>query len=331
MLKPEQTVIDLYRHLLGRAPSEKELSNWVAQLDKSSFETLFYEFVKSTEFRSRARVRTHFPNGHYHSAVVDPEAVREYVNWSANQPIAAIELPLESMAAFYAKHLDMFRATALANEKSPEQRYYLDGAPFPHGDVLTLRAMLLEYRPNHIVEIGSGFSTAAMLDAADQFGLNFRITCIEPYPARLQSLLRPDDHDRVTLVEKDLQKVPIDLFKTLSAGDILFIDSTHIMKTGSDVHYELFHILPVLRRGVLVHIHDIQYPFEYPPEWIYDRNYSWNEIYAVRAFLMYNKAFSIVFWNSYFRRAKTQWLVEHFRAILNQNPGGSIWLVARGG
>lgn len=331
MPNAEQAVIDLYTHLLGRPPEDKEREAWVAELENSSFENLFYKFVGSPEYQSRTRVKSCFANGHFHSAVVNPETVREYVDWSNAQPIAAIDLPLEQMTVFYAKHLEMFRTTKLSNEKSPKQRYYLDGAPFPHGDVFALRAMMVDYRPKRIVEIGSGFSTAAMLDAADEFGLNCQITCIEPHPNRLHTLLRADDGDRVTLLQQDVQRVPLDLFRSLSAGDILFIDSTHVMKTGSDVHYELFHILPALREGVLVHIHDIQYPFEYPASWIYDFNYSWNEIYAVRAFLMYNRAFKIVFWNSYFRRAKAHWLAEHFSEILNKNCGGSIWLVARGG
>lgn len=325
-----QAVVDLYTHLLGRPPQGQELDGWAAELEKSSFENLFYKFVSSPEYQKRTRVQSCFPSGHFHSAVVNPETVREYVDWSNAEPIAAIDLPLEQMTAFYAKHRDMFRATVFSNEKTSKQRYYVDGAPFPHGDVLALRAMMVDYRPKRIVEIGSGFSTAAMLDAADEFGIDCGITCIEPHPERLNALLRADDRDRVTLIQQDVQKVPIDLFKSLSAGDILFIDSTHVMKTGSDVHYELFHILPTLGEGVLVHIHDIQYPFEYPPQWIYDLNYSWNEIYAVRAFLMYNSAFKIVFWNSYFRQAKAHWLAEHFSEILNKNAGGSVWLVARG-
>ena len=81
-----------------------------------------------------------------------------------------------------------------------------------------------------------------------------------------------------------VQDVPIDEFRALGSGDVLFIDSSHVLKTGSDVHRELFEILPALASGVLIHFHDIDYPFEYPDLFLFERRYSWNEAYAVRAF-----------------------------------------------
>ena len=98
-----------------------------------------------------------------------------------------------------------------------------------------------------------------------------------------------------------------------------------MLKTGSDVHYELFHILPVLQPGVLIHFHDIQFPFEYPDQWIFDENRSWNEIYALRAFLMYNNRFKIKFWGSCFAHLRAELVRDVFAPFL-KNPGGSIWL-----
>lgn len=269
-------------------------------------------------------VRNFFPPGHFHSPVVDPSTVKDYVEWSRAQPIAGIDLPLEAMQAFYERHLPMFKATRLAKTRETGRRYYESEAPFPVGDVLSLRAMLLDHKPRRIIEIGSGFSSAAMLDTAEEFGLSFRLTCIEPYPERLRSLLRPSD--RVEIIEQELQTVPLERFHALESGDIVFIDSTHVLKTGSDVHYELFHILPALRAGVIVHFHDCRYPFEYPNEWIFERNYSWNETYALRAFLMYNARFRVIFWHSFIRHVRHAWFAEHFPEMLPKNPGGSIWL-----
>ena len=96
------------------------------------------------------------------------------------------------------------------------------------------------------------------------------------------------------------EDVDLGVFETLSAGDILFIDSTHVVKTGSDVVYEISTILPRLNPGVLIHIHDIFYPFEYPKHWIIDRSRSWNEIYMVRAFLQGNSDFKIIMFNHYY-------------------------------
>jgi predicted O-methyltransferase YrrM len=192
-----------------------------------------------------------------------------------------------------------------------------------------LRAMIAHFRPKNVIEIGSGFSSACILDAVDQVGLSdFTMTCIDPDPSRLRSRLREEDHSRVKIIEGPVQDVPVSTFSTLNENDILFIDSTHVLKTASDVHYELFSILPSLKKGVLVHFHDIHYPFEYPRQWLFEKNLSWNEIYALRAFLMYNTAFEVVFWTGLFAHRQHALILETHPLFL-QNPGGSIWLRAR--
>lgn len=296
MENPEQLIRDLYAHLLRRMPGDKELDSWADALRRGeAFESIFYKFVKSSEYKSKQRLRCLFPDGHFHSPVVDPDSVKTYVDWSVGQPLRGITIDIDRMRALFERHIPMFRATRLPSTKESNRRYYLDGSPFPYGDALSLRAMLAEHRPPRIVEIGSGFSTAVMLDAVEDFGFKPRIVCIEPDPTRLKSLMRAGDLSVVEIVSRNLQTVDLRTFEMLEPGDLLFIDSTHVMKTGSDVHYELFHILPTLKPGVLVHVHDIQYPFEYPAKWIYEDNYSWNETYALRAFLMYNSRFDIVF------------------------------------
>jgi predicted O-methyltransferase YrrM len=210
--------------------------------------------------------------------------------------------------------------------KTAERRFYFDGAPFPYGDALTLHAIMGHFRPKRIVEIGSGFSTACMLDSAEIHGMNdLQITCIEPYPDRLHSLLRPDDRSRVKLLERPVQEVPVqDIVAGLERNDILFIDSTHVMKTGSDVHYELFEIIPAVNPGVIIHVHDCGYPFEYPPEWV-EKNYSWNEAYAIRAFLMYNLSYKIIFWGSLFKALFPE-KVRQEGGMFIKNAGASLWL-----
>ena len=119
------------------------------------------------------------------------------------------------------------------------------------------------------------------------------------------------------------------LIDELQAGDLLFIDSSHIVKTGSDVHFELTEILPRLAPGVVVHFHDMFYPFEYPQRWVSQENHSWNETYFLHAFLMFNPAFRIEFWNHY---VATQMRDEVLRLSPGPgkrfliNPGGGLWL-----
>ena len=105
-----------------------------------------------------------------------------------------------------------------------------------------------------------------------------------------------------------MQDVPLEVFHTLSANDILFVDGSHVARIGSDVVHILFHILPRLRPGVIVHFHDILWPFEYPKRWVVGAGYAWNEAYCLRAFLQYNRAFEIMYYNSF--------LVENYPAQL---------------
>lgn len=263
--------------------------------------------------------------------MVDPGTLGTYLEDQAQidrQGIAAIELPAEDMLAFWSAQLSGMLAFQASYKSAKGLRYRETGSPFPMGDALVLAAMMASKPPARIVEIGSGFSTACMLDAAEHFKLpNLRITCIEPYPDRLKGLLRDKDWGQVSLMECPLQAVPLEVFTELKANDILFIDSTHVLKTGSDVHYELFRILPILARGVIVHIHDCPYPFEYPKLWVYDQNYSWNEVYAVRAFLMYNSRFRVKFWASYFKERYTGEVRRDFSDFLKVSAT-SLWLTA---
>jgi hypothetical protein len=179
-------------------------------------------------------------------------------------------------------------------------------------------------KPSRIIEIGSGFSTACMLDSSEEIGITPEITCIEPYADRLKSLLRPAD--KVEILESPVQDVSVDRFKALEKNDILFIDSTHVLKSGSDVHYELFEILPVLKSGVYVHFHDLMYPFEYPPDYVFDTNYSWNEAYAVRAFLMYNRVFAPFYSSSLLLQLENAY-VKKLYPDFPANPGSNLWIV----
>jgi predicted O-methyltransferase YrrM len=326
----ERFVALMYEHLLCRKPKPDEFRHWVTvAATKLTPDQLISAFANSHEYVERKRVRTQFPIGHYYSPIEDPSSVEKYVARNREidpGEIAGIPLSTDAMSRFWERLLPIVRGTPFQDEKSADRRFCYNNNNFPYGDAIVLRAMLGRYRPKRVVEVGAGFSSACMLDAVDEFELrNFRLTCIEPDPVRLNNLLRPEDADRVELIASPVQEVPLDVFSELESGDILFIDSTHVLKTGSDVHYELFSVLPCLRPGVLIHFHDIQYPFEYPRKWVFENNNSWNEIYALRAFLMYNNEFRVLFWCSMLARANRPLLVSTFPLVL-RNSGGSIWI-----
>jgi len=179
-------------------------------------------------------------------------------------------------------------------------------------------------RPKRIIEVGCGYSSLVILDALDELGdPDVEVTMIEPHAALLRSLLRPGDERRVTILERPLQEVGTDAFACLRDGDILFIDSTHVCKTDSDVTHALGRVLPSLAPGVSVHFHDIFWPFEYPRDWVYQGR-AWNEAYALRAFLQYNTAFRIELFLSYLWYVQREAL-ESAMPLVAAN-GSSLWL-----
>jgi predicted O-methyltransferase YrrM len=185
--------------------------------------------------------------------------------------------------------------------------------------------MIRHFRPRRVVEVGSGFSSALMLDTNElHCDPPMQLTFVDPHPDRLDGLLRPHDRGAVRLIAAPVQGVALDLFDALGAGDFLFVDSSHVSAPGSDVNHLLFTALPRLRPGVVVHFHDVFYPFEYPPEWIREGR-AWNELYTLRAFLQYNAAFEVLLFNSYlgYRHAD---LIRRQMPLMGVNPGGSLWL-----
>ncbi len=208
----------------------------------------------------------------------------------ADRPIYDIDFNLdrqmELLKAFFAIPLLQW-----CNEPTGQLRYYYNNGYFHRGCAHVLYYMINVLKPKRIIEVGSGFSTAVMLDTNEHcFQNQIEIESIEPYPERLKKLLKQTD--KVTLHEAKLQEIPVDVFERLEENDLLFIDSSHVVHFNSDVDYIFFEILPRLRKGVYIHFHDIFYPFIYPKAWIYEGR-AYNEMYLLRAFLMNNENYKI--------------------------------------
>lgn len=188
---------------------------------------------------------------------------------------------------------------------------------FSYSDGTLLYCMLRKYKPKRIVEIGCGHSSLLMLDTnrIHQFTQADRFTFIDPHLSQFQTL-------EGYMIDRVVQSVPLNVFEVLEANDILSVDSSHTASHDGDVNFLLFEVLPILQPGVLIHFHDIHYPFEYPSSW---RNRPWNEAFMLRAFLQFNKEFEIVIWNNFLYREYTSKL-EHYLPLCRKNPGGSLWL-----
>jgi predicted O-methyltransferase YrrM len=181
------------------------------------------------------------------------------------------------------------------SELFENSRYDAMNGAFGALDAAALYCMLRDLKPKRIIEIGSGHSTlvtAAAIRTSQAEDRTYRpnFTCIEPF---LPEYLQDTPAEVSEVVPAALQIVPLELFTSLTAGDLLFIDSTHVASFGSDVLYEYLTILPALAEGVVVHIHDVFLPHDYPERWLREHRFFWNEQYVLEALLLMNPSFRV--------------------------------------
>src|ERR671933_797456 len=196
-------------------------------------------------------------------------------------------------------------------------------------DAAIYYALIREIKPAKIIEIGCGYSTqiAALAIARNQQEAKTgEIICIEPYPEPQLVDAKLD----VQLIVERVENIDLKIFEQLSTGDILFIDSTHTVKFGSDVCREILEILPVLASGVWIHFHDIFFPYDYPPKWLIERRLAWNEQYMLEAFLAYNPHFEVALTNHWLSVDYLQEVAKIWPGVLNwKDPYhhcASLWL-----
>ena len=269
----------------------------------------------------------HVPPGHYYSPTISVEDLisREDKIWKPSpRDILGLDLNEDEQLGLLNDFVSFYKELPFEALAKNDLRYYFENKFFSYSDAIFLFCMIRKNNPKRIIEVGSGFSSALMLDTNKLFYNNsIKCTFIEPYPKRLKSLIM--ENDKIDLIEQPLQNVDIELFEELGRNDILFIDSTHVSKTGSDVNFLMFEVLPRLAKGVKIHFHDIFYPFEYPKEWVIDRKKSWNEGYILRAFLSYNNKFKIVAFNAFLEEFYKKWFEENMPLCL-KSQAASIWL-----
>jgi predicted O-methyltransferase YrrM len=273
--------------------------------------------------------------GHYYSPIPN---LRDIRSGSRARPegeptaLPSIDLHEGRQIRLASLFSDLYHDLPFTDRKTERFRYFLDNGYFSYGDGIVLYAFLRTFAPKRVIEIGSGYSSALMLDTSDLFLDNAtHFTFIEPYPNRLLSLLNDSDKSRVRIEEKPVQEVDTRLFSSLEANDILFVDSSHMAKWHSDVVHVIFHILPSLNNGVIIHFHDVLWPFEYPENW-FEIGRAWNEAYFLRAFLQNNIEFEILYFNSYMALYHEDLLVESMPKVLKAptskgHPGNtSLWV-----
>ena len=270
-----------------------------------------------------------YPAGHYYSPIPSRKEVEQYCAGSpSDDSVPEVNIRrgdqrvlLEEFAKFYSEMPHLTRG-------DDTLRYSFDQGWFCQSDAIILYSFIRHFKPRRIVEIGSGHSSAVILDTLEKFGAGeTKVTFIDPHPERLESILRAGDRDNVKVIAERVQDVDVDLFRQLTPGDLLFIDSSHVLKMGSDLHHILFKIVPYLPVGVHLHFHDIFYPFEYPVEWLKQGRY-WNELYMLRLFLAGNRDWRVTMFNDFVNKEFRDFIEEKMPAC-RKNFGGSLYLTKR--
>lgn len=260
--------------------------------------------------------------GAYYSTIPNPAFIEQEKEkiFKDEYPIPGIELHEQAQYDWLSSQASIIGEFPFHPDAGGKYRYYFNNPFFNQSDGLTLYTVIRSFQPKKIIEVGSGFSSALMLDVNEVFMSNsIHLTFIEPYPDRLYSLLSESDKQKASIKVNFIQNIPVSFFEQLGENDVLFIDSSHVSKVGSDLNYLLFQVLPTLKKGVIIHFHDILYPFEYPYDW-FKMGISWNEAYLLRAFLMFNRSYEIMLFNSMIGKLGSEPLKSDF------GQGGSIYL-----
>ena len=271
------------------------------------------------------------PPGHFYSPLCDPEAIAAERDrlWPAKPIVAGIDWNDDGhrqiLTETFPRYMPLYDYPELLPEGPDLVDFYTRNSQFSWLDARALFVLLHAWRPRRIIEVGSGYSSLLIADVNRRwFDRGIHVTCIEPYP---RAFLKNGIDGLSRLIEDKVQRVAVEEFAALEAGDILFIDSSHVVKTGSDVNRIYFDVLPALARGVRIHIHDIFLPHDYPQSWAIDENRSWNEQYLVRALLMYANGFRVEFGCAYAFHTFPELLVKALAHPQRRSyGGGSLWL-----
>jgi hypothetical protein len=263
----------------------------------------------------------------YYSPIPDLASVPAEV-WERRSRMAGIAFDTEAQLEWAERHL-----AGAASEFSAPARgvygsgsYYYENRSFEYGDAEIAFAMVRHARPQRVLELGSGFSTLVLASACEanaRDGSPAELVANDPFPRGVTPMPTPG---LTRLAERRAEDVPLEEFRALAEGDVLFVDTTHTVKVGGDVNYVVLDVLPELRPGVLVHFHDVFLPHEYPRPLVEDHGAYWAEQYLLQAFLALNGGFEVVFANHAVSTAhpeRFRRLVPSFRGT---NVASGFWL-----
>ena len=275
------------------------------------------------------RLGLHITPNHYYMPIPDSRDLTEAVFRRRTEmhgleidELGQLEL-LDNFVQLYKREYEL-----IPQEKSIDKEgYYSNNPDFGPVDGEILYCMMRYFRPRRFIEIGSGYSTLIALKALEKNrreGFNCKYTIIDPFPRKFLLEILPVSFN---LMREKVQETPLAVFNELEQNDILFIDSSHVLKIGGDVQYEYLEVLPRLNKGVLIHLHDIFLPLEYPQDWVRNQFRFWNEQYLLQAFLAFNRDFEVIWAGNLICHKYAEKILQAFPLVNRARiAAGSFWL-----
>jgi hypothetical protein len=308
----------------GVLSTEKHMEN----LDTPTLRAAI-EILKKFSFLDIQKAGYHFQNNDFYSPLNDCDFLSNNKDlWKDRPPVSEIDWNIDGqleVAKRVSRYVEELRDVP-ENHQPSAIEYCWNNPFYNNSDALVYYGPLRDLKPRRIVETGCGFSSLLMLRALRRNQSPCQVIQVEPYPNPVLFELFPEDwkHYRCPL-----QRAPLEIFESLRAGDICFYDGSHCAKVASDVNWFFFEVLHRLAPGVIIHLHDIFIPDDYPDLWIFERGQTWNEQYVLQAFLMHNREYEILIANRFLWKTNAKLLEELYRGV--QPPWGcSFWMRKRG-
>lgn len=248
---------------------------------------------------------------------------------AGERALPGVDLDEAGQLALLARFAYFDELRALPQDKPSPAEFGYRNPMFGPGDAEIYYNLIRAFRPRRIVEIGSGNSTLMALNAiaanrATDPTYACDVTCVEPYEMPwLEST-------GVTVVRERVETVALSRFADLGENDILFIDSSHVIRPHGDVLREFLEILPSLSTGVLVHVHDVFTPRDYPEAWLRAERRLWNEQYLLEAFLAFNSRFSVLLANNWLKHNHWEAFSRACPMTTTEHEPGSFWMRVNG-
>ena len=274
-------------------------------------------------FRLWEKRNYHITPVHFHYPIPDTrELQRAYPNPTESP---GLDLRPEFQLGLLKEVFPQFSAeyNAFPVKPSDSESFYLENDAFNGIDPHVYYGFVRHFKPRTVIEVGSGYSTLLGVHACRMNGVT-RYICIDPWPRDFISNGVRD----IEFMHRKVEKADISLFLALRQNDILFVDSSHVVRTGEDVCFIILEILPRLSEGVIIHFHDIFLPFEYPRELVVEKHLFWTEQYLLQAYLAENSHIEVLFASNFISKKYLQEVKGAFPKAL-WHGGGSFWLIKR--